>query len=52
MNWIVTGMEFPANQYVTNPTLILTKHPPNYNWDSGSRFQFVSTLGSGAFRKP
>ena len=19
MNWIVTGMEFPANQYVTNP---------------------------------
>ena len=26
--------------------------PPNYNWDSGSRFQFASTRGSGAFRKP
>ena len=35
MNWIVTGLEFPANQYVTNSTPILTKHPPNYNWDSG-----------------
>ena len=38
MNWIVTGMESPANQYVTNPTLILTKHPPRYNRDSGSHF--------------
>lgn len=38
MNWIVMGMEFPANQYVTNPTPILAKHPPNYNGDSGSHF--------------